>query len=781
MISVRKKNAAASARLSATLGGYAVAAGVLTLIGWGFNIRRLTAWDNVISQMPNNAIAVIAAGAGLICWTRSYARVSAVLGAFAALIGAATVFEHLTAIDLGIDTLVLYREWGQRGTVSPGRMGLPGSVSLVIAGAAIAFRKTRRGAPIATAAGLLTICISMLSIIGYIFGADRLYAIPRLTTIALQTSTMMLALGMGLVAAVPDRQPMRLLLGDSAASLLVRRALPGIVILPLLLGWLALQGQERALFDAAFGAAALVFMLIGLLAVLVWSSASAIAVHEAAMRESRDRVAALLGSITDAFISVDDEWRLVFLNEESEARFGKPRAELLGKTIWEALPDAGGNEPRPQLERAMAARTTVEYEVFYPIWDRWFADRAYPTADGGLAIYSRDITERKNVEEAMRRSAEALRRADRMKDEFLATLSHELRTPLTAIVGWADLLLRGQLDERDMRPALEAIRNSARVQAQLTEDILDVSRITTGKMQLARQHVNLVTIAEAAMTTVRPAAEAKRISVVLRSDGALEPQFVDPERLQQVVWNLLSNAIKFSPAGSRVEVAVHREEGTAAIVVTDDGHGISRDFLPYVFDRFRQGDSSSTRSHGGLGIGLSLAKDLVELHGGTITAESEEGKGSRFAVRLPLTVPAPVVMVQPSLHDGQTSLRGVRVLYVDDREDARTLIATMLNRHGAEVVQAQSADEAMAVLASEDPDVVVTDLAMPDRDGYSLLQAIRADERWNHVPVLALTAGGKPEDERRATSAGFQAFLRKPIEAPALAAAIAQATNPSRA
>jgi len=891
--------------IPAGLAAYAFAGGLVTLAGWTFDLRRLTDWEgNGISQMPNNALGIVAGGAALILWSRGRHLLSAVLAAFAGLIGAATLFEYISGIDLGIDQLLVHRDWGQRGTVVPGRMGPPGSTSLTIIGASIIltnFRRTRRFAP---AGGLLTIGIALLSLTGYLFGAGRLYTIPKLTTIAFQTSTMLLALGVALVASVPDRQPMKLL-GSSAAALLVRRALPGIVLLPLILGWLSVRGEEAGLFDNAFGTAVLVLLLIALLTALLWWSAAAVRVHETAIRATRDQLAGVLGSITDAFMTVGSDWRLMFVNEEAQRRFGMTHAALSGRDIWDLLPDAVNNEAYRQLHRAMSERVSVEYEVFYPPWHLWFAEKAYPTAEGGLAIYSCDITARKHFEDRLRESEErmqlamtiadaatwdldlrtntnhwsdshftllgyeptpdrvagremwqnailpedlpvvsaeweraererdlfrsehrlrradnaqtlwasaagrffydsagravrfvgvfydvtrrkeaeeGLRSADRIKDEFLATLSHELRTPLTAIVGWSQMLLNGDVEKCEQGTAFEAIRSSAKAQTQLIDDVLDISRITSGKMRLEREPADLAAIVDAAAATVRPAAEAKRISLELTLDRTLSLQFIDPARIQQVIWNLLSNAIKFSPPASAVEVTLRAEDSFAVVDVEDHGQGIAPEFLPHVFDRFRQADSSATRAHSGLGLGLALAKDLVELHGGTIEAESEEGRGSRFTVRLPI-IPADdghETRATAARSGGDLSLTGLRVLYVDDREDARVLIARMLVRHGAEVLQADSVEDALLVLRAGRPHVVVTDIAMPVRDGYDLLVTIRADRDWSHVPVVALTAEGRLDDDVRAAAAGFCGFLRKPIEPDELAVVVAQAVAGGR-
>ena len=763
-------------RVAQLAGAYALTAALLALAGWTFEIRRLTSWDGGASQMPNNAIAIASAGAALILWSLGRTRASTILGCFAAAIGAATLFQHLTGINLGIDTLVLHREWGQKGTVAPGRMGLPSSTALLIIGVAIVLRRR-----FAVTGGLLTIVISLLSLTGFIFRADPLYAIPRFTSIALQTATMLLALGIGLVALVPDRQPMSLMRGNSGAALLVRRTLPAIVLVPLLLGWLRMRGQEAGLFDTAFGTAALVLTLIILFATLLWWSAAAIAAHETALRVSEQKFERLFRKAAfGAALARLPDGVFVDINEAFEQMFGFSRDEIIGKTTVELginRQAAIRTELIDDLRRGGVIRNQ-EITLYTKAGEaRAFLNNVTVVdIDGEPHLLStiQDITERQAAAESLRRSAEALRTADRMKDEFLATLSHELRTPLTAIIGWSHLLLNAELDKHEQNVALEAIRSSAKAQSQLTEDILDVSRITTGKLRLRREHADVAKVIEAAVATVRPAAEAKRIPIRVTLDRAVPPLFIDPDRIQQVVWNLLSNSIKFSAAGTPVEVRLRAEGDEAVIDVIDRGPGIKRDFLPFVFERFRQGDSSSSRAYAGMGIGLALAKDLVELHGGRIEAQSEEGQGSHFTVRLHVPA-AGTQTVERRRGDSGALLEGVRVLYVDDREDARLLIATMLRQHGAEVRTCQSTGDALACIGNEDPDVIITDLAMPDRDGYDLLASIRADDRYKRLPVIALTAQGRVDEEARAVAAGFETFLRKPIESTELAAAVDRA------
>jgi PAS domain S-box-containing protein len=375
---------------------------------------------------------------------------------------------------------------------------------------------------------------------------------------------------------------------------------------------------------------------------------------------------------------------------------------------------------------------------------------------------------------------------NRLKDEFLATLSHELRTPLTAVLGWTRLLGTGQLDEATRARALETIERNAQAQVQLIDDILDVSRIIRGKLRLDVRPVELAPVIESAVDSVRPAAEAKGIRLQVVLDPRTGPVSGDPDRLQQVVWNLLSNAIKFTPRGGRVQVILARVDSHLEIDISDTGQGIARDFLPYVFDRFRQADPTTTRVHGGLGLGLAIVRHLIELHGGTVNAESEgAGTGATFRIMLPLlaTVSAqiepvgetPVATTVARANGGDDLLagfdcppeiEGLRVLIVEDDADSRELLVTVLKQCRAEVVAVAGAAAAIRTLEVWRPDVLISDIEMPGEDGYSLIRKVRAlpPERGGDIPAAALTAYARAEDRMRALLAGFQIHVPKPVE-----------------
>jgi signal transduction histidine kinase/CheY-like chemotaxis protein len=402
-----------------------------------------------------------------------------------------------------------------------------------------------------------------------------------------------------------------------------------------------------------------------------------------------------------------------------------------------------------------------------------------------IEALSREIVERKKIqrqrdellqsERAARLDAE---RNSRMKDEFLATLSHELRTPLNAIMGWAHLLSRPH-DAEMAAEGIEVIARNASLQAELISDLLDMSRIISGKVRLHLKRTDLAEVIEAAVQSIRPTAETKNIRLQVACDPLAGPVRADPDRLQQVVWNLLTNAVKFTPKGGRVQVLLERVNSHVEISVRDTGLGIRPDFLPHVFERFRQADATMTRRVGGLGLGLSIVKQLVELHGGTVHAKSRgENQGSTFIVMLPLlilddeaTASPDALPRRPSQADrgdpsGEIDFCGVRILVVDDEPDARELVHRILAEHGAVVDSVASASDAFERLGSARFDLIISDIGMPDMDGYEMMRRIRAlpDEQGGRTPAMALSAFARAEDRTRAMHAGYGVHLSKPLD-----------------
>lgn len=412
----------------------------------------------------------------------------------------------------------------------------------------------------------------------------------------------------------------------------------------------------------------------------------------------------------------------------------------------------------------------------------------------GVIVYDcilMQMRQRNQYEDEILQAKKMAEEATRAKDEFLAVVSHELRTPLTAILGWARMMKTGKLDDATAARALDTIERNAEAQNQLIEDLLDFSRIISGKIRLDVGRVEPDSLVEAALNVVRPAADAKSIRLQSVLDPRAGPVSGDPGRLQQVMWNLLSNAIKFTPKGGRVQVRLARVNSSVEITVSDTGQGINAEFLPYVFERFRQADHTTTRQHSGLGLGLAITKHIVELHGGTIRAVSPgEGQGTSFILRLPVMIVHTPEQIsnftteQPSiLGKAQPAelarLDGVRVLVVDDEQDTRELLGTILMQCGAQVKTVATVADALEIMRHRKLDLLISDIEMPNEDGYSLIRKVRLLEEGQNrsIPAIALTAHARASDRMRSLSAGYQLHIPKPVEPAELVMSISNLTN----
>jgi PAS domain S-box-containing protein len=442
------------------------------------------------------------------------------------------------------------------------------------------------------------------------------------------------------------------------------------------------------------------------------------------------------------------------------------------------LARVGRGERFDDVELRVRRRDTgVEQIIAYaggPVLDREGRRIAGVITFQDVTAQKRAAAERERLLESERAARAEAERANRSKDEFLAVVSHELRTPLNAILGWSTLLRRPGLAAAQLDKGLAVVERNTRLLVQLISDLLDVSRIVAGKLHVEREPVDLAACVEAAVESLRNTAAAKGVAIheAIESIGGVVRG--DPARLQQVAMNLVSNAIKFTPAGGRVEVRVARRGGRAEIVVRDTGQGIDPGFLPHVFDRFRQADGGTTRQHGGLGLGLAIVRSLVELHDGSVRVESEGiGKGATFTVSLPSPAGRPAFEVEAPLSGEVTSLRGVRVLVVDDEHDMRELLERVLAEHGAAVTAAASAEEALSLLSQRAIDVLVSDISMPGMDGYGFVQKVRSGGARD-VPAVALTGFARAQDRERALSAGYLAHLTKPIDPAELVTAVAR-------
>jgi PAS domain S-box-containing protein len=520
---------------------------------------------------------------------------------------------------------------------------------------------------------------------------------------------------------------------------------------------------------------------------------------ETALRISEDRYRDLVDNSHELICTHDLDGRVLSVNPWAARVLGYPQNSLVGLNIRDGLLP----EYRERFDEYMrtvitegSARGVMKVRTAtgeIRLWEYYNTLRTEGVEKPIVRGMAHDATERRQAlkrEKEARLEAEA---ANRVKDEFLSTLSHELRTPLTAIMGWADLLLHDEVEPTKQRQAIETIFRNANSQCQLINDLLEVSRIITGKLRLEFVACELDSVIEAAAESIRPTAEAKGVRLQVLLEPNVGPVFGDRERLQQIVWNLLSNGVKFTRKGGLVQITLQRINSHVEIVVSDTGVGINSDFLPHVFDRFRQADGSTTRTYGGLGLGLAIVRHLVELHGGTAWAESGgENQGAKFTVRLPSMTAhdqtreeelrKPVIAATEVRDREPASLDSLRVLVVDDEFDARSLLSTMLERCGAHVIAVSSAREGLESIESWKPDVLIADIGMAIEDGYGLIRKVRAlpKDRGGHTPALALTAYARTEDRVRALSEGYQVHLAKPVDRFELAAVVASLGNQIR-
>jgi PAS domain S-box-containing protein len=540
-----------------------------------------------------------------------------------------------------------------------------------------------------------------------------------------------------------------------------------------------------------------------------------------------NRLAALVASSDDAIIGKDLNLIVTSWNFGAERIFGYTAEEMIGTSIMRLIPTDRLEEETVILSRIRRGERLDHFETVRLAKDGRRLNLSLtisPIMDAsghviGASKVARDITERKKAEEALKKAMEEAEaanrerlqlldserearsqaeRASRMKDEFLATLSHELRTPLNAVLGWANILRLGKHQGEELMQGLDIIERNARVQAQIIEDLLDMSRIISGKVRLEVEWIELATVLNESIETLRSTAQAKGVRLQAALDPFAGPISGDPSRLQQVFWNLLNNAIKFTPKDGQVEVLLKRAGTEVEVSVFDTGEGIATEFLPYVFDRFQQGDASTTRRHSGLGLGLAIVKQLVELHGGNVRVESDGlGKGAKFTVRLPITSVysesekeghLPEAALRENQPLPEVSLADIQVLVVDDEIDARDLVKKLLEMAGATVSTAASASEAMECILAGRPDVLVCDIGMPEEDGYSLIRRLRALEKKEEdaLPAVALSAYARSEDRTKAIRSGFQNHLAKPVEPAEMLAVVSSlagraVTNPSDA
>jgi PAS domain S-box-containing protein len=794
--------------------------GIAVLIGWALDLPLLRSGiPGSLSVKANSALGFLAAGlaARTLASRRSGPRarlVAKIAGAVVAAVGFFTLVEYVASVNLGIDQLLVQEPPDATGTSHPGRMAPNSALAFLFIGIALTVHdlETEAGTRPAQLLALAAALVPLQAIIGYAYGVEPMGGLAANTRVPFYAGIAFLLLVTSLLFDRPQSGLMRVFTGPGLAGFMARRLIGAVFVVPVALGWLFLVvGLRAGKYEALLGASFVVVSAVVVAAAVVYWNALALGDMEGdriraqeTERKQREWLRITLASIGDAVIATDVDGRVTLVNAVAEKltgagpeAVGRPLAQVfravdasrqpIPDPVAAALSHGGPASLGPGV--TLLALSGTEY----PVEGSAAPIRAEGGQPQGVALVFGDRTEarRGEAERAalLAREQEAraeAERASRAKDEFIATVSHELRTPLNAVLGWARLLRGGRLDDASRVRAMEAIERSATTQAQIVDDLLDVARIVRGRLKLDVREMDLAQAVEGAADTVRPAANAKDITVDLHLEPGAGAVRGDPARLQQVTWNLLANAIKFTPPGGRVEVRLLRLPDRVRLQVEDDGPGIDAGFLPHVFERFRQGDSSPTRAHGGLGIGLAIVRHLVEAHGGSVAAASGgRNRGACFTVDLPIPIDAPRVEARGPAHPAPravlaplegTNLADLHVLVVDDDVDTLEAVRHLLEQAGARVSTAASASEAFHVLADEPPDVLLSDIGMPGEDGISLIRRVRGLDpaRGGQVPAAALTAYTQPADRDLALGAGFQAFLAKPVDPRELAAAVAR-------
>lgn len=756
---------------------YALLAAALTLVGWIADVPRLLDWANTgITLKANNAVATVLNALALLSLAvpvRHSLALSRVLASGAGLIGGLTLFEHLAGVDLGIDTLLLDEPSGARATVAPGRMGPIASAAHLFIGCGVLLcAGGLRARRIAYTLGLLTFALSGIPLLGYLYGADFLYAIPSITGIAFQTTTILMALAIGLMALVPEHGVVAVLRREGPGGMLLRRAIVPLIVIPLLLGWLRLIGEQQGLYDAAFGTALLTFLLIALLIALATWGAERVAEATSLVAQQKEHLHTTLSSIGDGVIATDTHGVVTLMNGVAEALTGWRSAEAIGQplaNVFRIVNERTRGEVDSPVVRALRDGVIVGLANHTVLIakdgvERSIDDSAAPIRlpggqPIGCVLIFRDVTERRKYEQA-------LLEADRRKDEFLATLAHELRNPLTPIRNSLHILRRVGSDREARDRFVEMTERQVTHLVRLVDDLLEVSRITRGKIELRKETVDLTTVLRSAVDMVRPHVHSSAHRLLTRLPA--EPLWVhaDPVRLIQILTNLLNNAIKYTgEGGSQIRLTARREDDIVVVSVRDKGTGISPEMLPRVFDLFVQGEQGLARTGGGLGVGLALAKRLVELHGGTIGVKSEgKNKGSEFWFTLPLADLPDCGSVPLKRREKRRDGIRRRILIVDDNHDAADTVAELLQSEGYDVATHYNGYGVEQKASDFKPDVAILDIGLPEIDGYEVARRLRRLSSFGALRLIALTGYGYAEDLSKAKAAGFNAHLLKPAD-----------------
>ena len=760
--------------------------------------------------------------------------ISHLLAALVIAVGLITLSEHLFGWNTGLDRLLFHESQKEAGLSFPGRMGVASSINFLLLGIALQLidSRSRRWFRVANVLLLFVMTITLLVFLYYFYGIEQREAFAVYFTIALHTVVAFLCLVVAILLARPEHGVITALLGNSPGAVVARRMWPALLIV-ILLGWIGTNTRGAGWYSQGLATAIFVLAVLLLLAGLIWWTAVSLNRTDRERDLAEGRLGVLV-RVSELIRTVHDPDELSYAVAETVGTHLKARRCLFNETDVDrdleivhrdycdgAESVAGehrisdyssitsremelGNtvvncdsktDPRTAADYHRSYEATGERAyIAFPLLreGRWVASlwasvdepRQWTNEEVRLLQTAAERTwtaveklraeaERERLLKSEQEARDAAEKANQLKDEFLATLSHELRNPLNVILGYSELLLR--MPEIEASPRLikmgDALRRNAQSQSQLINDLLDLSRLQRGKISLNHETVSLAAIIDSAVETVRTDAAAKQIEIRLHVADQL--LFVDGDRLrlQQIAWNVLNNAVKFTPPGGSIEIDLGSDGDSAVLLVTDTGQGIDAGFLPHVFEMFRQADGSNRRRHGGLGIGLALVKQLVQLHRGTISAESEgPNKGSRFTIRLPL-LREPASLTGTSPTSGAVDLEVFArksFLVVDDSEDTIAMLTELFRVAGAQVMTANNGADALRLAREHEFDVILSDISMPEMDGFEFLQQLRSIDGREHVPVVAITGFGRNDDVARARAAGFYSHLTKPLNLKAL-------------
>ncbi|HSK62971.1 MAG TPA: ATP-binding protein, partial [Pyrinomonadaceae bacterium] len=741
--------------------------------------------------------------------------------------GLLTLSEHVVGWDLHIDQLLFRESVLEAGLSFPGRMGVAASLDFFFLGLALVFLDARewRWFHISTFSVFAVIAVTILVFLFYFYGVERNDPVALHFTIAIHTVVAFLNICAAILLARPERGVVAIVLGNTPGGMVARRMWPMLVIV-VLLGLFRTIGRNSGWFGAGFATSLFVLSVLLILVILIcWTAVSLNRTDRERRRVEKRldvlvRVSELIRTIHDPYqlsyevakiVGVELGLRRCLFNETDVDRdleivhcdyvdraesvagvhrisdYSSITSELMrrGETV---VNNDSKTDPRTAADYTRGYESTGERSyVAVPLmregaWvaSLWASDdkpRQWTKEEISLlqSVAERTWTaieklraeeERERLLQSEQEARDVAEKANQLKDEFLATLSHELRNPLNVILGYSELLLRmPEIEESErLRRMAEALRRNAQSQSQLINDLLDLSRLQRGKISLNREIVSLAAIIEHAAETVRTEAATKGVEINLNLGDQLLLVNGDRLRLQQIAWNVLNNAVKFTPAGGHINISLNRQANDVELLVEDTGQGIDPAFLPYVFEMFRQADGSNVRRHGGMGIGLALVQQLVQLHGGDVAAESEGlNKGARFNVRLPLTSENELLSASPSMPLKLTGVVQKDFLIVDDSEDTITMLEQLLKISGANVTTATNGVEALRLASEREFDVVLSDISMPEMDGFEFLRRLRKIAGREHVPVIAITGFGRPDDVERVRAAGFYSHLTKPL------------------